>query len=369
MAYVDQQTPVTIICRRHGPFTQHPTVHLQGKGCRTCGLESGAVARRSDTRTFVARSREVHAYTYVYDFVDYKGALKPVTILCPLHGPFQQTPASHLAGKGCNECGNESSAAMQTWTDEQFRSRAHSMHGERFDYSWVVYKHSQERVKILCRRHGISFMITPNAHLTGYGGCRLCASEKLSASNLSSRDVFINAALKIHHERYGYELVEYLGCGKKVKITCPYHGTFEQTPSAHLAGCGCKKCTVTGGFNRAYFEADPSNKDLPALLYILRMRDRENAERFLKVGVTTKTVEQRFSYPKSYRHLSIESVQTMKATLYEVWLCEQSVKQQFGISAFRPQRKFPGDTECFGLEALTDILIWIRSVLDGRNCT
>lgn len=31
---------------------------------------------------------------------------KPVTIICPEHGEFKQTPYSHLSGSGCNSCAN-----------------------------------------------------------------------------------------------------------------------------------------------------------------------------------------------------------------------------------------------------------------------
>jgi hypothetical protein len=37
--------------------------------------------------------------------------------------------------------------------------------------------------------------------------------------------------------------VLYENCRSKVKIICPVHEEFEQTPNAHLyAGSGCEKC-------------------------------------------------------------------------------------------------------------------------------
>jgi hypothetical protein len=335
-------------------------VHLQGKGCPGCGLESAAVARTSDTKTFVARSLEIHAGTYIYDFVEYIGVFQPVIILCTSHGPFAQTPANHLAGKGCPDCGKASAAALQTWTDEQFSSRGREVHGDQFDYGAVDYKHSQVKVKITCKRHYTEFAITPNAHLAGNGGCRNCASETLSSCNMSTREIFIQAAREIHGDRYGYERVEYLGCGSKVKIVCPHHQVFEQTPSGHLAGSGCKKCTVMGGFNKAYFEFDPARKTLPAILYLLHMSDKNTAERFLKVGITTKTVKQRFSYKKWYQHLEIEMLETVKSSLYLAWVLEQRIKQQFGAMSYRPEQRFPGETECFDMSALCHITACVR---------
>lgn len=50
-------------------------------------------------------------------------------------------------------------------------------------------------------------------------------------------------AIKIHGEKYDYSLVDYINKRTKVKIVCPEHGIFEQTPDSHLnQSNGCKKC-------------------------------------------------------------------------------------------------------------------------------
>jgi len=38
-------------------------------------------------------------------------------------------------------------------------------------------------------------------------------------------------------------MVEYKKCGTKVKIICGKHGMFEQSPTNHLNGEGCPKCS------------------------------------------------------------------------------------------------------------------------------
>jgi hypothetical protein len=260
-----------------------------------------------------------------------------------------------------------SAAALQAWTDEQFASRGRAVHCDRFDYGAVDYKHSQVKVRIRCIRHDSEFTITPNAHLRSNGGCRECASEKLRVCNMSTREIFVEAARKIHGNRYGYELVDYAGCGKKVKIMCPFHQIFEQTPSAHLSGCGCSRCTVIGGVNEEYFEFDRSKKNLPAIFYLLHLRDNHSRETFLKIGITTKTVKQRFSYKKWYQHLKIETLETVESSLYKSWILEQSIKQQCGVWAFKPTRRFPGETECFELTALSNIVARIRESKDSAE--
>ena len=53
---------------------------------------------------------------------------------------------------------------------------------------------------------------------------------------------FIQLSDNIHNKKYDYSLVVYESSHVKVKIICPIHGEFEQTPSKHRLGHGCIKC-------------------------------------------------------------------------------------------------------------------------------
>lgn len=59
---------------------------------------------------------------------------------------------------------------------------------------------------------------------------------------------FIEKAKEIHGNKYDYSLVDYIGSFDKVKIICPTHGVFEQTPNGHLnLRNGCPKCNSSHG--------------------------------------------------------------------------------------------------------------------------
>lgn len=49
---------------------------------------------------------------------------------------------------------------------------------------------------------------------------------------------------RIHKNKYDYSLVEYVNNKTKVKIICPEHGEFKVSPSHHLNGTGCSKCSL-----------------------------------------------------------------------------------------------------------------------------
>lgn len=62
-----------------------------------------------------------------------------------------------------------------------------------------------------------------------------------------TKEQFIEKARKVHGDDYIYTDVEYKNNSTKVKIICPIHGEFWQTPDKHInRGHGCPKCCKTG---------------------------------------------------------------------------------------------------------------------------
>lgn len=75
----------------------------------------------------------------------------------------------------------------------------------------------------------------------------------INMTSLKKRfDKFIDDASKKHRNKYDYSLVEYINNKTKVKILCPIHDIFLQTPDSHLHG-GCMKCgNISRGKKRAH---------------------------------------------------------------------------------------------------------------------
>lgn len=68
--------------------------------------------------------------------------------------------------------------------------------------------------------------------------------KSLNRKNIKSRE-FIEKSKKIHGNKFKYDLIVYNNCREKVKIICPKHGIFEQTPNNHLYNKqGCNQCSV-----------------------------------------------------------------------------------------------------------------------------
>jgi very-short-patch-repair endonuclease len=197
-----------------------------------------------DQKTFIDRARQVHGDRYDYSQTVYLSYHQKLTIICPEHGPFEQTPASHLAGHGCPDC-KAAGARERFRSPDKFLARARAKHGDRYDYSKVEYSNNCTPVTIICPEHG-PFEQQPQHHARG-SGCPICGRLAKSGSrNSKHRDAacsFIDRARQVHGDRYDYSEVRYNGAMKPVTIVCPDHGPFEQTPNNHInQPNGCPKC-------------------------------------------------------------------------------------------------------------------------------
>lgn len=121
-------------------------------------------------------------------------------------------------------------------TKEQFIRKAKQVHGDRYAYDKVQYVNNATKVCIVCKTHG-DFYQKPNGHLCGKG-CPRCAKRLKKAT-----PDFIYEAKSIHGSLYDYSECNYVTAHQKVRIICPVHGVFLQTPHQHLRGEGCPSCS------------------------------------------------------------------------------------------------------------------------------
>ncbi len=195
---------------------------------------------RKTTKQFIQDAIKIHGTKYDYSLVQYVNNHIKVKIICPVHGVFEQTPINHLNKQGCKQCSN----LNKQLSLDVFIQRASKIHNDKFNYSLVQYINTRTKVKIICPVHGV-FEQTPNGHLKGRG-CKQCALLKRKENRNHLRCTtkkFIQKAKHIHGTKYNYSLVQYIKSNTKVKIICPVHGVFEQTPGNHINNNnGCPEC-------------------------------------------------------------------------------------------------------------------------------
>lgn len=413
--YTGRMQRLCIRCPEHGPFMQTPNAHLgTGKaGCPTCGAISRArhTAKRNTLRQhsledFLNKASLIHRGKYDYSEAVYTGWDNKIVIICPTHGRFEQTAGAHTGGNGCPACKKRAITATQA----EFISKARTKHGERYDYSRVVYTNSYGRIIIGCAEHG-DFTQLAYMHLYGQG-CPECGKKQSRAKRRLGREGFIAKAQKVHGiGTYDYTQVVYTNNKSKVLIGCPAHGFFEQEAAAHVnVGNGCPRCGGYGRYETEIFRADcqvkfPSldfseaspNGDLfckvlvkcpihgpfqslardllslrfacPAcakehvvqfhrlhwikkatghkgMLYFLRVASE--VENFYKVGITYRPIEQRLKSLKLPKGYTIELLAKYQSdNVSAIYDWEQSILATFPHLSYKPKISFGGETECF----------------------
>ena len=204
--------------------------------------------RRLTTKEFIEKAQIVHNNKYNYSNVNYIKSSEKVTIICPIHGEFQQTPNNHLKGQGCPKCKHMYVANLQRQTTKDFIEKAKRIHNNQYNYNKVIYgKNNKEKVIIICPIHG-EFLQTPHDHLYGYG-CPECGKYRAKIKNSDTLETFIEKSNKVHNNKYDYSKSIYLNSRTELTITCPKHGEFVQKPNMHIQGEGCPSCQLKSQSN------------------------------------------------------------------------------------------------------------------------
>lgn len=130
---------------------------------------------------------------------------------------------------------------MKKLNNKEFIEKSKSKYGDKYNYDLVKYKGMFIKVKIFCNTCKNYFSQAPATHLNKSCGCPMCIGF------YKTTEKFINESKLIHGDKYNYNKVEYTKALIKVKIICPIHGEFLQTPNSHLSGQGCPRCKESKG--------------------------------------------------------------------------------------------------------------------------
>lgn len=183
-----------------------PGSHIySGNGCPKCGVESRANKNRKTTEEFIEDASNIHGDKYDYSKVFYIDAHIKVIIVCSDHGDFEQDPHSHARGSGCPKC-----VGTKRKTTEEFMEDARKVHGDKYDYSKVVYINNCTKVIIGCPVHG-DFEQKPEYHYSG-SGCPICKESKgesairihLTESSVNYRRQWRFAKSKISKSKFDF---------------------------------------------------------------------------------------------------------------------------------------------------------------------
>jgi hypothetical protein len=189
---------------------------------------------------------------------------------------------------------------------------------------------------------------------TQYGNClvspySLLEGNKPSIQTAINKNIFfINMAKEIHGNKYNYSLVDYKINSTKVKIICPIHGEFEQTPNMHLQGRGCPICNK-GGWDFKLTDWLNTKND-KAIFYVLRCYSSD--EEFIKIGITTTTIKYRYKKKGSMPYNFEIIHETYSTNKKLIWEMERKFINELKGYSYTPKLHFGGKTECFNIKII-----------------
>ena len=173
---------MNIICPNHGLFRQTYTSHINTVGCMKCAKDIRINKKYLSQEKALQRCIDAHNGLFKYPNFNYTGIEGKIEILCKKHGFFHQRYNSHVYKKsGCLKCRNEKIQEHnnnQKLSQEKALEKCIIAHGIIYDYSLFKYKDRTEKIKIICKEHGM-FSQYYTAHVNGHG-CRKCAHQNHS---------------------------------------------------------------------------------------------------------------------------------------------------------------------------------------------
>jgi len=166
------------------------------------------------------------------------------------------------------------------WTIERLNEFNHNKFNDKFTFILdnKIEFSRWDKIKIICPDDGeieqtiIQFINSPE-------GCIKCSKRKAALnkskedldkwrySRLSNLETWKKKCSEIHNDKYDYSLcTEYMGNRTIMKIICPIHGKFYQSAYKHIAGQGCKKCSL--------IERQKNRHETIKLQYIQKLKNK-----------------------------------------------------------------------------------------------
>ncbi len=213
-------------------------------GLKTIKCKECEATKRCET--FKKLASKAHNNYYNYDHLTKIYNIKDKFLInCPKHGMIKTSYEQHATRKlKCFKCSRTTPNTL-----ELLKEKIIEKFGDIYDFSETTYQGPEQKfIQVKCKTCQNTFNLRYSTSITAQKNttyCPYCISGRTKHFNT---DVFIYKAKQIHNNFiYDYSLTEYKTNKEKIKIICPKHGVFEQTPHSHLAGAGCPKCRLSKG--------------------------------------------------------------------------------------------------------------------------
>lgn len=199
------------------------------------------MGKKGSTEEFILASKNKYGKNiFDYSRVEYINSKTKIQLRClKCNTIFLILPRSHLRNE-INECIECYQLKNKT---NIFIEKAIKIHGNKYDYSKVIYINHTKKVKIICKEHNIEFEQLCSSHLKSEGWCEKCISQNRTINRNLTLNEFIKKANKVYNNLYDYSKSIYINISTELIVICKIHKEFKIKPSIHLRHSGCPKCS------------------------------------------------------------------------------------------------------------------------------
>lgn len=217
-SYIDSKTKIKHKCRKcNKMYEQNPNNHLQGKGCPICNGN-----KKKTTKEYIDECKRLGYDLPIEPYVNNKTKINHKCNKCGYI--YKQKPDNHLHNNGCPNCRGKFKKTPQEYYNE-CKQRGLDMPIENYINALTKIKHRCDK--------GHVYKQQPSSHLNG-NGCPKCFGKSKKTTQ-----EYINKCKQLGID---LPIEEYVKSNTKIKHKCSNGHIYEQKPNNHLNGNGCPKC-------------------------------------------------------------------------------------------------------------------------------
>lgn len=201
---------------------------------------------------FKQKALEVHGNKFDYSKSLYINSKTPLTIICPFHGEFLQSPYVHLKTHGCPKCGRHYTEKSHIQNYEEFIKKCNKKFNNKYTYSFKGsnFKAQTSVLNIKCSCNNCFSLKARNHLFSKAGGCKKC-QYTLNFKNNKKPLEHAKTLLNKHFPNLKIIDDSYITMSRKCKVICQKHGVYETKPYNFQYGHGgCPNCAYPSNIEK-----------------------------------------------------------------------------------------------------------------------
>lgn len=331
------------------------------------------IARRNKNKLkFLERANEKFGNKFDYSSAMFINQKTSLTIICPDHGDFETTPDKHLgAVTGCPKCGINSAGVKR---NKKAKDEFHQIFETVFSKHLKLlneYQSVYEPVRVQCQTCGVVDSVSPDnikhqkKKLRNY--CSNCSNTFNRTTAQQNKLEEIKAHAGQNFPGLNLSSSVYINMHTPMEFVCTYHGAQQRNPVEFLnSPRGCVQCARdelgwSGTRIRQLTSGDP--KFLSRSTKLAVMSVEVFGIESLKVGITTRSLEQRYREALKIIWYSVE-LDELDALMLELLVKREFERHQdkrIYKAGMRAGDRWSGDTEIYWPTKKDEIISFIEA--------